>query len=108
MAIRMATLNAAVHFRLDHVLGSITPSRLADFMLVADLADPHPFAVYVDGRLVATDGRALFANDDTMPDWSRGTMHLAAGLSAALFASTVGWGSPTCGAHYLPRKRITL
>ncbi len=85
MAIRMATLNAAVHFRLDHVLGSITPSRLADFMLVADLADPHPYAVYVDGRLVATDGRALFTNDDAMPDWSRGTMHLAAGLSAASF-----------------------
>ncbi|MFT3854692.1 MAG: adenine deaminase C-terminal domain-containing protein [Ilumatobacteraceae bacterium] len=85
-AIRMATLNAAVHFRLDHVLGSVTPSRLADVMLVADLADPRPAAVFVGGVQVAADGRPLFANTDVMPDSTRSTVHLAPGLSGDSFA----------------------
>lgn len=86
MAIRMATLNAAVHFRLDHLLGSITPSRLADLMLVDDLADPVPSVVMVGGVEVARDGAPLFANTDTMPDWSRDSVHLAPTLSAESFA----------------------
>ncbi|MCU1396321.1 MAG: Adenine deaminase [Ilumatobacteraceae bacterium] len=88
MAIRMATLNAATHFRLDHLLGSITPSRLADLMLVEDLADPSPTMVVVGGAVVAEHGEPRFANTDTMPDWSRGTMHLAEGLGASSFAVT--------------------
>ena len=86
MAIRMATLNAAVHFRLDHLLGSVTPSRLADVMLLADLADPRPAAVFVGGVQVAEDGRPLFVNDDSMPAFTRDTMHLTPDLSAASFA----------------------
>jgi adenine deaminase len=84
-AIRMATLNAATHFRLDHVLGSITPSRLADLMLIDDLADPRPSLVMVDGHVVAVDGEALFTNDDPVPDWSRRTVHLSPSLDAATF-----------------------
>lgn len=86
MAIRMATLNAAVHFRLDHLLGSVTPSRLADVMLLADLADPRPAAVFVGGVQVAEDGRPLFVNDDSMPAFTRDTVHLTPDLSAASFA----------------------
>ena len=85
-AIRMATLNAAVHARIDHVLGSVTPSRLADLQVLERLDDPRPSHVFVDGRLVASDGRALFVNPDVMPSWSRGTMHLAPSLSPASFA----------------------
>jgi len=86
MAIRMATLNAALHYRLDHVLGSITPTRLADFMLVDDLADPRPSCVFVGGDVVAIDGVARFTNPDRMPEWSRNTVRLASSLSAASFA----------------------
>ncbi len=86
VAIRMATLNAAVHARIDHVLGSVTPSRLADLQVLERLDDPRPSQVYVGGRLVASAGTAHFANQDRLPDWSRNTVRLAPTLSAASFA----------------------
>ncbi len=33
-AYRMATLNAASYYRLDHLVGSITPGRLADILIL--------------------------------------------------------------------------
>ncbi len=80
MAIRMASLNAAQHFRLDHVLGSVAPSRLADLLILDDLAEPVPSTVLVGGRVVARDGRPLFAVDDPLPDWTRGTVRLSPAL----------------------------
>ena len=85
-AIRMASYNAAAHFRLDHILGSISPSRLADLMIVDDLADPQPAFVLVGGNVVAIDGEPLFSNsDDAMPTWARDTMHLAPTLGPSSF-----------------------
>ncbi|MDP9138507.1 MAG: amidohydrolase family protein, partial [Pseudomonadota bacterium] len=37
-AIQMATLNTAQHFGLEREIGSITPGRSADFLVVSDLA----------------------------------------------------------------------
>ncbi|MDR7031973.1 adenine deaminase [Mesorhizobium sp. BE184] len=56
-AIQMATLNTAQHFRLERELGSIAPGRLADFLVVSDLAAMKIDAVYARGQLVAKDGR---------------------------------------------------
>lgn len=77
MAFRMASLNAAAHFRLDHVLGSVTPSRLADVLILDDLVEPEPSMVLVGGRVVARDGRPLFEVADELPDWTRGTVRLS-------------------------------
>lgn len=93
-AIRMATLNAAVHFRFDHVLGSLTPGRLADLQLVRpESIDPasldarlHPVRVLVNGETVALDGEPTFENPDTMPSWTFDTIHLAPTLDASSFA----------------------
>ena len=49
LAWRMATLTAALYYRLDHLIGSITPSRLADLQLVPDLDRSAPGLVLVDG-----------------------------------------------------------
>lgn len=81
LAIRMATLNAAAHFRIDHLLGSVTPSRLADVMLLPDLREFRPSAVLVGGRLAARDGTPLFANLDETPEPFRHTIHLGEGFS---------------------------
>lgn len=83
---RMATLNAAIHYRLDHLLGAVVPGRLADLQLVPDLAEVRPTAVIVDGRLVARDGQPLFENTDPVPPVARGTVHLAPQLGPATFA----------------------
>ncbi len=59
-AIQMATLNTAEHFGLERELGSITPGRRADFLLVSNLAELKIDAVYGRGELLF-DGRKLTA-----------------------------------------------
>lgn len=58
-AIQMATLNPAERYRLSHELGSISPGRLADILLVSDLARFRIEAVFADGELVAENGRLV-------------------------------------------------
>jgi adenine deaminase len=84
-AYRMATLNAARSYRLDHLIGSITPTRLADLMLLEDLAEVRPRLVLVGGEIAGRDGGATFANEDTLPESCRGTVRLHAGLEAESF-----------------------
>jgi adenine deaminase len=77
VAVRMASLNAALHFRIDHLVGSLAPTRLADIVLVPDPGVFRPSAVFVGGRLVAADGRPLFDNpDQPYPDDVLGTIRI--------------------------------
>ena len=84
---RMATLAPATYYRIDHLVGSVTPGRLADLQIVDDLADPRPSLVLVDGKVVARDGVALFANSDPVPEITRDTIHLSAAIGPASFAT---------------------
>ena len=52
-AIRMATLNTAQHFHIEHLLGSISPGRYADFILASSIENIEPERVFVNGELVA-------------------------------------------------------
>lgn len=59
-AVQMATLNTAERFGLAGRIGSLTPGRQADLLLVDDL---HTFRVretWKDGVRIAADGEALF------------------------------------------------
>jgi adenine deaminase len=85
LAWRMATLTAALYYRLDHLIGSITPSRLADIQLVPDLAEARPSTVLVAGRIVAKNGKPLFKNTDGIPAATRNTIKLHRDLSASSF-----------------------
>ncbi|HDL85095.1 MAG TPA: adenine deaminase, partial [Candidatus Acetothermia bacterium] len=58
-AIRMATLNTAQHFHIEHLLGSISPGRYADFILAPSIEHIEPQRVFVNGELVAQDGRLV-------------------------------------------------
>jgi adenine deaminase len=60
-AIQMASLNAAEHFRLDGILGGIAPGRLADAVLIPDLAEFKPEAVICNGEIIFAGGRLLKA-----------------------------------------------
>jgi adenine deaminase len=88
LAVRMATLNAAAHFHVDHLIGSLAPSRVADLVLVPDLVSFRPAAVWVGGRLVAEDGVARFDNLDAYPDWALDSIRLGRPLTASDFAVT--------------------
>jgi adenine deaminase len=85
-AYRMASWQPALYYRLDHVVGSITPGRLADLQIIADLASVRPAEVVVGGRLVAVDGIAQFANTDSVPEWLLDTVHVPPAFDRALLA----------------------
>jgi len=84
-AYRMGALNPARHYRLDHLIGSVTPTRLADVMILDDLAEVRPSLVLVGGEVVGQHGRATFEDPDTMPDWVRNTVHLPSDFGPDLF-----------------------
>jgi adenine deaminase len=93
LAVRMATLNGASHFRVDHLIGSLTPARLADVVLVPDLVNFRPAAVWVGGRMVAEGGRALFDNPDApYPAWVHESMRIGKQLDADDFAISASDG----------------
>ena len=62
-AVKMATLNAARHFRIEDEIGSITPGRKADILLIPDLKEMKPSTVIFEGKIVAKDNALPSAKD---------------------------------------------
>jgi adenine deaminase len=58
-AIQMATINTAQMYRIDHLVGSISPGRAADVLIVEDPASFVVERVISKGVLVAEDQRAV-------------------------------------------------
>ena len=56
-AIQMATINSAEAYRIDHLIGSISPGRIADILLVDSPETFRVDAVITNGRLVAEKGK---------------------------------------------------
>lgn len=56
-AYRMATLNPAMYYGLEHDVGGIAPGRRADLNVLNDLSDPTPILVMAAGRVIAEQGR---------------------------------------------------
>ncbi len=83
-AIQLATLNAAIHFRRDHELGSITPGRWADIILTESLQPIQPAQVFYKGQAVAENG-SLTAHPPAIvyPQWLRHTVKLTRGKQAS-------------------------
>lgn len=60
-AIQMATLNAAEHFRLDHLVGGVAPGRFADMVIIPDLKTIRPDLVISNGKVIAREGKPTAA-----------------------------------------------
>ncbi len=58
-AVRMVTINPARYFGLPG-LGAVAPGYKADLVVVKDMREFEPVAVFSDGKLVARDGKPLF------------------------------------------------
>jgi len=54
--VQIATINAARYYRKDHDIGSITPGRLADILLTADLTELDLDYVISKGEIVVENG----------------------------------------------------
>lgn len=76
-ALQMATINCAEYFGLARDLGSVTPGKCADIVLLDDLEGFFARKVFIDGELVAEDGRALFSVEPyAWPGFMTHTMNL--------------------------------
>ncbi|MBI1880995.1 MAG: adenine deaminase [Chloroflexi bacterium] len=85
-AIQMASLNAAQHFRIEHLLGSLTPGRWADLILAGDLRHIVPNDVFVRGQQVAHAGQLCISVPPAVyPEWIRHTVKVSQGKAAADF-----------------------
>jgi adenine deaminase len=66
-AIKMCTLNPARYFKADGEIGSVTPGRIADILLLEHLENPTPIMVIEGGRVAAEDGH-LIVGSAPFPD----------------------------------------
>jgi len=86
-AIQMATINAAKHFRIEHLVGSLAPSRWADIILAEDLEHIVPSDVYFKGQHVASDGKLIVTPPEAdYPEWIYQTVKVTRGRQADDFA----------------------
>ncbi len=59
LAYQMVTLNVAEHFRLDHLIGSISPGKMADMVAIPSAEDYSPKLILCDGKMIFKEGRNL-------------------------------------------------
>jgi adenine deaminase len=76
-AIQMVTINAAQMLEQSRTIGTVSPGRAADLLIVSDLVNLTIEQVYADGVLVAEDGEMVveIAPYD-YPDWALHSVHL--------------------------------
>jgi len=85
-AIRMATLNVAEHFHLDHLIGGIAPGRYADLVVIPDIRTIQAEWVVSNGRVIAEEGRLLIQpRRHPFSEASLNTIHLPRRMEAADF-----------------------
>jgi len=56
-AIKLATLNPARYFGVDHDYGSVSPNKSADLVILEDLTTLEPTDVFVGGRHISKQGQ---------------------------------------------------
>lgn len=110
MAIKMATLNAARHYGVDDIIGSVAPSRKANFLLMDSLDDMTVKKVYHEGRLVAENGKLLCRHEFGIACYPelRNTVILPTGLDSHSFEIKAGFerGYVTANAIEMPEGGI--
>jgi adenine deaminase len=99
----LGSYNTARHFRIDHLVGSITPGRYADVVLVSDPEKVKLKAVYADGIKVSEDYKMQVAVPKIdWPEWATKTVNLGRKITAEDFAIPAPAGRSTVNAAVLP------
>ena len=102
IAIQCATINPARHMRIESWVGSISPGRYADIVLLSDVANIEIAHVYADGILSSERKTYLGPMPQIdWPDWASKTMNVGRTLSADDFAIRAEPGRSTMKAAVL-------
>jgi adenine deaminase len=81
--IRMVTINPAEHYRKAQLIGSITPGRFADIVLLRALDEFPPELVITNGRVVAQNGKmTVDIPRHAVPEWYTRTIRFHESLTA--------------------------
>ncbi len=97
-----ASIYPAVHWRYDHLVGSITPGRYADVVLLRDPQTVNIYQVFANGQLVAKDGKMVVDTPKIVwPDWATQTMNVGRELTAKDFEIVAPDGVTTVTAAVL-------
>ena len=56
---QMVTINVADHFRLDHLIGSLSPGKMADIVIIPSPDEFSPQLVMCDGKIIYRDGKSM-------------------------------------------------
>jgi adenine deaminase len=59
LAYQMVTINVAEHFRLDHLIGSLSPGKMADILIIPSKDEFSPQLVMCGGQILFKDGRNM-------------------------------------------------
>ncbi len=85
-AIQMVTINTATCFFMDHDLGSITPGKCADIVLLDELKTCKVNTTIIDGEVVAVDGKVTCQlKEYKYPDWVTHSIHLGTEINEHTF-----------------------
>jgi adenine deaminase len=96
IAYALGSFNTARHFRIDHWVGSLTPGRYADVVLLSDPKKLVIEAVYSDGRKVSEQGRMLVPVPKIdWPTWATKTVNLGGRITASDFVIAAPPGQET-------------
>src|SRR3954467_2335562 len=96
IAIQCATINPARHMRIEQWVGSISPGRYADIVLLDDVDSFSIAHVYADGRLVSN--KKTYVGPKVRidwPEWATRTVNVGRTLGAEDFAIKAEAGHET-------------
>jgi adenine deaminase len=102
IAYSLGSYNTARHFRIDHWVGSITPGRYADIVLLAEPEKVVIEQVYSNGIKVSEKGKMLVPVPKVdYPEWATKTINLGGKVTSDLFVIHAPHGRETVNAALL-------
>jgi adenine deaminase len=78
VAYQMVTINVAEHFRLDHLIGSLSPGKMADILIVPSPEEFSPQWVMCEGKVIFKEGKnTVESKKVTFPKYMFDTVKIA-------------------------------
>jgi adenine deaminase len=99
IAIQCVTINPARHMRLTPYVGSVSPGRYADIVLLSDVEKLSIAKVWADGSQISEGTKFLPAVPNiAWPKWATNTINISREITAADFAIKAAPGRTTMNA----------
>jgi adenine deaminase len=109
IAVQMATLNAAECLKVDDDYGSVSPGKVADILLIDDLAEFRVSAVMASGEIVAREGRMVTELPAaSFPQWAYGTVKFPNPIAPEDFALSAPDGRSQVTVRVISASGYTL